>query len=119
MAQFQDFEEAILIEDNRNIIREGFFFALISYISVLVVLSLLFKKENRFCLFHAKQGLVLLVIEVCLIILRFLLGIFFSFFYILGMLGCVILSVWGIFSVLMGRYQRLPLVGGIAEKIIL
>ncbi len=44
-------------------------FAAISYVGFLCIISLLLKKEDKFVLFHAKQGLVLFVFEVSSFIL--------------------------------------------------
>ncbi|OQX86556.1 MAG: hypothetical protein B6D55_05775 [Candidatus Omnitrophica bacterium 4484_70.2] len=106
-------------ENEEKVIQEGIFFALISYVFFLVILTLLFKRENKFCLFHAKQGLVIFVMETVIILLRLLLGEIFNFFYHLGMLISIVLSVWGIISVLMGKYKKLPLIGEIASKIVI
>ena len=50
-------------------IREGKFFAVISYVCFLCIITLILKKDNRFALYHAKQGLVLFVLEVVAFIL--------------------------------------------------
>ena len=45
-------------------IQEGKIFAVISYMIILCVVTLALKKENRFALFHGKQGLVILIFWV-------------------------------------------------------
>ena len=99
-------------------IKEGKFFAIISYISFLCIVALLLKKHNKFALYHAKHGLVLFVFEVV--------GFIISIIPILGWLiwtfGIVVISlvsIWGILQALMGNYSRIPLVSDIADKIIL
>ena len=99
-------------------VQEGKFFAVISYISFLCIITLLLKKENKFALFHAKQGLVIFVAEVVVFIVSIipLLG------PLLGMAGFVIFtgfSVWGIIEAWQGRLKRLPLVANFSDKIIL
>lgn len=98
-------------------IQEGKFFAVISYISFLCIVTLLLKKDNKFALFHAKQGLVLFVFEIIFFVLSvipvyWLIGklIFFAF---------VLISVLGILQALRGTYKALPLISDIAEKIVL
>ena len=44
-------------------VREGKFFAVISYVSFLCIITLILKKSNKFALYHAKQGLVLFVMR--------------------------------------------------------
>ena len=104
--------------DKEKDIQEGKFFAVISYISFLCIVSLVLKKDNKFALYHAKQGLVLFVLEVgCFIVsiipfLGWLMGMF-------GVLVFTLASVWGILQSLMGNFARLPLISDIAEKIVL
>lgn len=97
---------------------EGKFFAVISYISFLCIISLVLKRDNKFALFHAKQGLVLFVFEVGSFIISIipLLGWFIR---ILGVVVFTLISLWGILQALMGNYSRIPIVDKIADKIIL
>jgi len=99
-------------------VREGRFFAVISYISFLCVLSLVLKKENTFAIYHAKQGLVLFVFEVLAFILSMipLLG---GIIKIAGTLVFLLASLWGIAQSLSGNYSRIPLVSRIADNIVL
>ena len=99
-------------------VEEGRFFAVISYIGFLCILALLLKKDNKFSIHHAKQGLVLFVFESAVFILSIipLLG------WLLGWLGFVLFflfSVWGMLEASGGKYSRLPVVADIADKIIL
>ena len=98
--------------------QEGKFFALISYLSFLCIFSLVLKNENKFALFHGKQGLVLFVFEVA----TFLLSIIPILGLLFGRLGIVVfglVSLWQILQVLMGNYSRIPFISDIADKIIL
>jgi uncharacterized membrane protein len=99
-------------------VQEGKFFAIISYISFLCIVSLILKKENNFSLYHAKQGLVLFVIETVSFILSVipLWGwIFKNFALALFML----VSLWGIYQAAQGRCRRIPIISQIADKIII
>ena len=69
---------------NEKDMQEGKFFAVISYISFLCIVSLFFKRDNKFALFHAKQGLVIFVFQVTCILLS-----------VIPMLGALI-QVFGI-----------------------
>jgi len=99
-------------------IEEGRFFALISYISFLCIVSLVLKKDNKFAAYHAKQGLALFVMEVVTLIISILplLGPVLKF---LGAIIFSLVSIWGIFQVLMGNRARIPVISDIAEKIVL
>lgn len=99
-------------------IQEGKFFAVISYIIFLCVVTLLLKKHNRFAVYHAKQGLVLFVFEVgCFVlsIIPFLGWIIKTF----GIVIFIVISLWGILQAVMGNYVRLPVVSKISDKISL
>ncbi len=99
-------------------IQEGKFFAVISYISFLCIVSLVLKKDNKFAVYHAKQGLVLFVIEVACFILSIipLLGAFLRIF---GTVIFILVSLWSILQVLMGNSHRIPVVSEIADNVVL
>ena len=103
---------------NEQEIREGKFFALISYVSFLCIITLVLKKSNKFALYHARQGLVLFVLEVG----AFILSIIPLLGWLIGVFGYalfLLVSVWGIIQASLGLYCRIPVVTDIAEKVIL
>jgi len=106
------------VSEKEKDMQEGKFFAVISYISFLCIISLAFKKDNKFALYHAKHGLVLFVLEVASFILSIipLLGVLIKIF---GLLVFTLLSLWGVLQSLMGNYSRIPIISKIADKIIL
>ena len=99
-------------------IREGKFFAVISYISFLCVVTLILKKDNKFALFHAKQGLVLFVLEVAAFILS-IIPFFGWLIRIFGYALFLLASLWGILQSALGIYSRMPVVTKISEKVII
>jgi uncharacterized membrane protein len=104
--------------DDNKIIEEGKFFAIISYISFLCVISLLLKKDNKFALFHAKHGLVLFVAEVVV----FIFSIVPFLGWLLGAFAVIVfmsVSIWGILQAASGNYSRLPFVSDVADNIVL
>ena len=99
-------------------IRDGKFFAIISYVSFLCIVTLILKKDNKFALYHAKQGLVLFVMEVA----AFILSIIPFLGWLIGIFGYALFllaSLWGIMQAALGIYSRLPVVTEISEKVIL
>ena len=102
-----------MVEDKD--IQDGKIFAVIGYLGILCLIPLLFKKENKFALFHGKQGLVLFIGEVALGIISVIpfLGWFLGFF---GVLIFGIVSLIGIIQALMGNYWRIPVVADLADK---
>lgn len=101
-----------------QVIKEGRFFAVISYVSFLCIITLLLKKNNTFALYHAKQGLVLFVMEV----IAFILSIIPLLGWLIGIFGYMLfllLSLWGIMQAALGIYCRIPVVTEISENVIL
>ena len=99
-------------------IREGRFFAVISYVSFLCIITLVLKKGNKFALYHAKQGLVLFVMEVVAFILAIIpfLGCLIGIF---GYALFLLVSLWGIMQAALGIYCRIPVVSKISQEIII
>ncbi len=103
-----------LSEGNPEIL-EGKVFALLSYLSILCILPLIFKKNNAFVLKHAKQGLVIFVAEVGFVVLDILL---WPWVFKLGMFVLGVFSLIGIVFVLQGRDVRFPVISEIADSIV-
>ncbi len=99
-------------------IRNGKFFAVISYVSFLCIITLILKKDNQFSLYHAKQGLVLFVMEVT----AFILSIIPFLGWLIGIFGYtlfLLVSLWGIMQAALGIKSRIPIVTKISERVIL
>ena len=99
-------------------IREGKFFAIISYVSFLCIITLVLKRSNKFALYHARQGLVLFVMEVA----AFILSIIPLLGWLIGVFGYalfLLVSIWGIMQAAFGIYCRIPVISEISEKVIL
>ena len=97
-------------------INEGRLFAVLGYIGFLFIIPLLFKKDNLFAKYHAKQGMVLFFVFLFSIFLKFVpfLGVYLKdvilYLYILG-------SSWGILQAIKGNYCRIIIISDIAENI--
>ncbi len=100
--------------DNQEI-RGGAGFAALAYIPFLWILVFIFKKENKFSHYHAKQGLVIFIGEVIFLLLTKYSGFIGTLLAILFL----ILSLYGIFSALMGKLCKIPLISGIAAKLVI
>ncbi|MEW5757972.1 MAG: hypothetical protein AB1755_00665 [Candidatus Omnitrophota bacterium] len=101
---------------NDDEIKEGKIFALMGYLSILCLIPLILKKDNKFVLYHAKQGLVIFIIELILMLIGILpfIGWLIS---VLGTFLCMLISLYGIIECLIGNYVKIPLVSYIASKI--
>jgi uncharacterized membrane protein len=102
-------------EGEEKRIVEGKVLAILSYLSILCIIPLLFKKDNAFILSHGKQGLVLFIGEVAV----FILSIVFPGMLRPGIFILLALSFVGIIAVLRGRFIELPVIARLAEKITL
>jgi len=91
-------------------------YAILSYLWILCLIPILMKKDDEFIKFHARQGLMLFIIEVGAGIIG-IIPVLGNVVYLLGMLVCGILSLIGIVQVLMGNKWKIPVVGDWAEQI--
>lgn len=101
--------------NNDQQVLDGKIFAVLSYLSILCVIPLIFKKENEFVLQHGKQGLIIFLGEVAV----FIASIVLPWILKLGMFILLALSFTGIISALKGKFARLPFVADIADSIVL
>ena len=96
-------------------INEGKIFAVVGYLWIFCVIPLILKKENKFVLDHSRQGLVIFVGVVGVVIF----SILFEWILRPGLFLFGILSLWGIISALAGKDLRIPLIRDYADKITL
>jgi uncharacterized membrane protein len=99
-------------------IRDGKFFAVISYVCFLCIVTLILKKDNEFAFYHAKQGLVLFVMEVA----AFILSIIPFLGWLIGIFGYalfLLVSLWGIMQAALGLKTHIPMVSDLSERVIL
>lgn len=92
--------------------------AILSYISILVLVPIFAAKESKFARFHANQGLVLFIIEaiwwVIEGILSFIPGAFGVIIrLIIGLVNIAFLAlaIIGIINAVNGKAKRLPVIG--------
>ena len=93
---------------------EGRLAAILSYIPLLCFIPLLNMRENHEARFHARQGVLLFLIE--LIAVLFLIDGISDFVFKAILVGAVVLSVVGIYFALQGKNYKLPVIGDIADK---
>ncbi len=102
---------------SRQEIKDGAPFAVLSYVAFLWILAFIFKKENRFAYFHARQGVVIFVGNIVCLAFMFIpiLGVLFG----LAQIILVFLSLYGIYLSLTGQIKSIAVVGDIAEKLVI
>lgn len=91
-------------------------FAVISYIWILCIVTILCAKDDAFARYHANQGLVLLILNVVVGVAGFIL----AFIPIIGAIvswilsiACLVLMIIGIVNAVKGEMKPLPFIGGI------
>lgn len=112
-------ETKISAADQKDI-EENKLIAALGYIFILCFIPLLFAKDSKFAQSHAKQGLVLFIVEVIFSIVDVVL----IFIPILGWLTILIVwlliilvAVGGIIKALSGQYWEIPLISDWAKKL--
>jgi len=107
-----------MTHDDAQAVKDGKIYAVVSYWFFLCILPLILKKDNKFAVFHGKQGLVLFIFWVAgfiFSIIPFLGWIAYKFILFIYLLLCL----WGSVQALMGNYARIPIVADLADKISL
>ena len=100
------------------VIKEGKFFAVIGYFSVLCLVPLFLKRDNKFAQFHGRQALILFILEVAASMLKAtpVLG---DMIFVLAWVIFGIFSLVAIIKVLMNEYWEMPVIYPIASKVTL
>ena len=95
---------------------EQMLFGVLSYLPILVLIPLLIKKDDDFVHFHAKQGLIMLIVWIAVAIISMvpIVG------WILGPLLYVVIAIIALIAivkVLMGEKWEIPIVCMYADKL--
>ncbi len=93
---------------------EGRMAAIMAYIPLLCFIPLLNMKENKEARFHARQGVMLFLIE--LVAVLFLIDGVSAFVFRAILILAIAMAVAGIILALQGRNYKLPIIGDLAEK---
>ena len=100
---------------------------ILAYLGFLVLIPLLAAKNSKYARFHANQGLIVFLAEVCIGIVSWIIpNIFLGLGYVSGIyylvkvlnaifklldLGCLALSIFGIVNAAQGKKKELPVIG--------
>lgn len=87
----------------------------LSYLGILVIIPFLMAKDDPFVKFHIKQGLLLVIVEIAVMVLR---SSMWQLWALLGLinLATLVLSIVGIVNVVQGKQKELPLIGSLAKN---
>lgn len=93
---------------------EGRMAAIMSYIPILCFVPLLNMKDNKEARFHARQGVMLFLVELIAVI--FLIDGISNFVFKAILIISAALAVFGIYFALQGKNYKLPLIGDLVQK---
>jgi len=93
----------ITIKKDLQDVEENKFIAALSYIWIISLFVLLFKRNSAFAQFHAKQGTAIFILEA--------ISIFFGPLVFIPVILAIFLSFKGVKASLEGKYWILPLAG--------
>lgn len=89
--------------------------AMLSYLSMLVVVPLISGQKDKFVRYHAKQGFVLLVFEFITVVVAVIIPFLGAFVATLAWFIWLILSLVGLWNVLRHKQAPLPIIGKYAK----
>ncbi|MBU4315234.1 DUF4870 domain-containing protein [Patescibacteria group bacterium] len=101
------------VEDNKVL-------AALSYVFLLCFIPLLLAKDSKFAQYHAKQGLVLFIVEAIVMIasnIFIFIPVFGWLVIMVAYLLVAILAIIGILKALEGTYWEMPVLGEYAKKL--
>lgn len=106
------------IKLNEQEIRDGAGLAALSYVFFLWALAFLFRKDNKFSHFHAKQGLVLFIFEVIVFFFLSFIPFLGALLRVLGLIVFPLCALYGIYAALTGRMSEIPVITDFAKKLV-
>jgi uncharacterized membrane protein len=97
-------------------IKDGKIYAVMSYWFFLCIIPFVLRKENKFAIFHGKQGLVLFILLSAGFLFSILPLIGFIFYKLTLFLYMLCLLI-GTLQALRGKYSKIPIIFQLSEKI--
>ncbi|MBM3323679.1 hypothetical protein FJY69_09425 [candidate division WOR-3 bacterium] len=90
--------------------------AWLSYLGILWLVPMLANKENAFCKFHVKQGIILTVFGFAVGVVGAIPFIGWFIIWPVGCLFALVMAIIGIIQSVSGKYWKMPLLGGLAQS---
>lgn len=96
-------------------------FGALSYFTVAVLATIVSKPHSEFCKFHARQGVMLVILDLLLMVfMTIALAIVPFLAYIIFFIGVLVmfgLHVLGLVNAVQGKMYKLPVIYGLAQKV--
>ena len=96
-------------------VEKGKGMAWLSYLGILWLVPLLAMKENAFCKFHVKQGILLSILWIAswvVVVIPFIGWLADAVVWVF----IVVMAIMGIVNSLNGKYWKMPIIGGWAAS---
>ncbi len=90
--------------------------AALSYIGILCLIPLLAKKDSKYAQEHGKQGLIMLIAWICLVVIGWIPILGWLVFF-LGSIAFLVVSLVAFIKCLMGEFWEIPVIGQYRSKI--
>lgn len=116
MAEEEKMTASVTPPPTGDDVEKGKGLAWLSYIGILWLVPLLALKENAFCKFHVKQGIMLTIWFFAIGIVGAIPFIGWFIIWPLGLLFGIVLAIMGIVNAAGGKYWKMPLLGKLAEN---
>jgi len=96
-------------------VEKGKGMAWLSYLWILWLVPLLALKDNAFCKFHVKQGIILTILAIAVWVVGWIpiLGWIIAFVVYVYI---VVMAIMGIINAASGKYWKMPILGGLAAS---
>ncbi len=88
-------------------------YAFLAYCFIFCIVPLIYKKDDAFIQFHARQGLALFLCEMAV----FIVSILFPVLFRPALFVFSVLSFWGMLKVLRGERAPLPFIHALSQKL--
>ena len=102
--------------DTENEIMEGKIYAVMSYWFFLCIIPFVLKKDNKFAVFHGRQGLVLFIFLSAGFLFS-ILPLIGGLFYKLTLFIYMLCLLFGTLQSLRGKYSKIPIIYQVSQKI--
>jgi uncharacterized membrane protein len=98
-------------ENNSKNVDNSRAMAILSYIGILVIIPILVAKDSKFVMYHANQGLILLIAWIILTAVN-IIPILGQIIWFLGSIVLLVFMVMGILNAAKEKQKPLPIIGG-------
>lgn len=105
------------MDEKQHDINQNRLYAALSYLWILCFVPVIWRHNSHFAIHHARQGIMLLLVEFFGLLIKWFIPFFGYFLSMLIGFLVAILVLFGIINALDGKYWQMPILGHYAKKI--